>query len=215
MPSLRRGTARQRASRSLSKVPVRAGLPTDAVAPGMKTMIVRPTDVLPRGLPQPGEQLGHYRIIGLLGQGGMGAVYRPRTPGKWTAGGAQGVEPDARFARARASGFSARGGWRRPSIIRTAFTFSGRKKLAEHPPSRWNSSPAARWKTGVREKGPLPVSEAVDGVLQIIAGLEAAQRIGILHRDVKPSNCFRKWTARSRLATSAFPFPPASARNRP
>jgi uncharacterized RDD family membrane protein YckC len=43
----------------------------------------------------------------------------------------------------------------------------------------------------VRERGPLPVAEAVDSVLQIIAGLEAAQRIGILHRDIKPSNCFR------------------------
>jgi uncharacterized RDD family membrane protein YckC len=43
----------------------------------------------------------------------------------------------------------------------------------------------------VRERGPLPVAEAVDCVLQIIAGLEAAQRIGILHRDIKPSNCFR------------------------
>jgi uncharacterized RDD family membrane protein YckC len=42
----------------------------------------------------------------------------------------------------------------------------------------------------VRAKGPLPIGEAVDCVLQIIEGLEAAQRIGILHRDVKPSNCF-------------------------
>ena len=42
----------------------------------------------------------------------------------------------------------------------------------------------------MRARGPLPVGEAVDCVLQIIEGLEAAQRIGILHRDVKPSNCY-------------------------
>ena len=38
--------------------------------------------------------------------------------------------------------------------------------------------------------GPLPPAEAVDAVLQIIAGLEAAQQAGVLHRDIKPSNCF-------------------------
>jgi uncharacterized RDD family membrane protein YckC len=42
----------------------------------------------------------------------------------------------------------------------------------------------------VRTGGPMRSAEAVDAVLQIIAGLEVAQRIGILHRDVKPSNCF-------------------------
>ena len=42
----------------------------------------------------------------------------------------------------------------------------------------------------VRARGPLPVGEAVDCVLQIVEGLEAAQRVGILHRDVKPSNCY-------------------------
>jgi serine/threonine protein kinase len=42
----------------------------------------------------------------------------------------------------------------------------------------------------VRANGPMSPAGAVDAVLQIIAGLEAAQRTGILHRDVKPSNCF-------------------------
>jgi hypothetical protein len=42
----------------------------------------------------------------------------------------------------------------------------------------------------VAASGPLAVSEAVDSILQVIAGLEAAQQAGILHRDVKPSNCF-------------------------
>ena len=42
----------------------------------------------------------------------------------------------------------------------------------------------------VRSEGRLSISTAVDSILQIIAGLEAAQSIGILHRDIKPSNCF-------------------------
>ncbi len=42
----------------------------------------------------------------------------------------------------------------------------------------------------VRQKGPMPVPEAVDAILQIIEGLDAAQAVGVLHRDVKPSNCF-------------------------
>jgi hypothetical protein len=36
----------------------------------------------------------------------------------------------------------------------------------------------------------MPPSAAVSAVLDIIGGLDAAQAAGILHRDVKPSNCF-------------------------
>jgi serine/threonine protein kinase len=42
----------------------------------------------------------------------------------------------------------------------------------------------------VKAQGPLPPAEAVDAALQLVSGLEAAAEIGILHRDVKPSNCF-------------------------
>src|SRR5438067_3057910 len=42
----------------------------------------------------------------------------------------------------------------------------------------------------VRQRGPLPPEEAVTRILDVIDGLREAHRLGLVHRDVKPSNCF-------------------------
>jgi hypothetical protein len=42
----------------------------------------------------------------------------------------------------------------------------------------------------LEKRGPFPVKSAVDAILDVISGLEAAFTSGVLHRDVKPSNCF-------------------------
>jgi uncharacterized RDD family membrane protein YckC len=42
----------------------------------------------------------------------------------------------------------------------------------------------------VKERGPLPVAEAIEDIIQVIDGLDAALNAGVLHRDVKPANCF-------------------------
>jgi len=40
----------------------------------------------------------------------------------------------------------------------------------------------------VRDQGPLPVTDAVDYILQAAAGLDYAHRQGVVHRDIKPAN---------------------------
>src|SRR5438309_6621143 len=42
----------------------------------------------------------------------------------------------------------------------------------------------------VARTGPLPVAEAVARTLDVVEGLQEAHRHGLIHRDVKPSNCF-------------------------
>jgi hypothetical protein len=42
----------------------------------------------------------------------------------------------------------------------------------------------------VQEHGPLGIRDAVARTLDVIEGLQEAHRVGVVHRDVKPSNCF-------------------------
>ena len=142
-----------------------------------------------RGLPQMGEQLGHYSIIRLLGAGGMGAVYE-----------AQDLESGRRIAlkvlshtldspEARERFF--REGRLAASINHpnSVYIF-GTEEIGGTPVISMELVPGGTLQDRVRARGPLPVGEAVDAVLQLIEGLEAAQRLGILHRDIKPSNCY-------------------------
>ena len=48
----------------------------------------------------------------------------------------------------------------------------------------------ARPRGDVRERGPLPVADAVDYVLQACEALAEAHALGIVHRDLKPANLF-------------------------
>ena len=48
-------------------------------------------------------------------------------------------------------------------------------------------------------QGPFSTAAAIDAILDVIVGLDAAAATGILHRDVKPANCFVDEQGRVRI----------------
>ncbi|MFT7641960.1 MAG: putative RDD family membrane protein YckC, partial [Pirellulaceae bacterium] len=143
----------------------------------------------PNSLPPLPTRLGDYQIQRLLGKGGMGVVYE-----------AEHLETGRRMAlKLLAQGFDS-------SQRRTRFIREGRLAAAvNHPHSVYvygteeiNGVPAIAMelvdggtlRDRVKESGPMPIGEVIDAILQVISGLEAAQEVGVLHRDVKPANCF-------------------------
>ncbi len=121
---------------------------------------------------QPGDKLGPYEILALIGEGGMGEVWKAR---------------DTRLDRVVA-------------IKRLRCQYSVRfeqeaRAIAalNHPHicQIYDVGPdylVLEYVEGRPIQGPLPLDEAVRLASQIAAALEAAHSKGILHRDLKPAN---------------------------
>ena len=136
-----------------------------------------------------GQVWGPYRIIRLLGRGGMGEVYEAeqletgrRLALKVLRDTLRGDEDRARFLREGQLAASI-------SHAHTVYIF-GSEEVGGAPAITMELLPGGTLKDRVSAEGPMPPSAAVSAVLDIIGGLDAAQAAGILHRDIKPSNCF-------------------------
>ncbi|HVS01723.1 MAG TPA: protein kinase [Thermoanaerobaculia bacterium] len=136
-----------------------------------------------------GTVLGRYEILGQLGAGGMGEVYRARDPslGREVAlkvvSGAGHADPDLveRFEReARAVAALAH-----PNIV-TVFDV-GSAGGAPYLVCELLDGTTLRRRL---QRGPLPVAEAVAWASQLLRGVGAAHALRIVHRDVKPENLF-------------------------
>ena len=139
-----------------------------------------------------GELLaGKYRIVRLIGEGGMGQVYEAEhaTVGRRFAVKflrphlATNEEALARFRReARAAG--ALDSEHIATVTDFDVAADGSPFLVmEYLEGRSLGQLLA-------EEGPLPVPRAAGALLQVCRGLETAHAAGILHRDLKPDNLF-------------------------
>ena len=167
---------------------LRAGLETQPEAVGGETVVVLHPPASPV-FPQPGESFGHYQIVRLLGEGGMGAVFEAEDleSSRRVALKVLGHRLDSPEARSR---FFREGRLAASVNHPNSVYVYGTEEIAGVPVIAMELVGGGTLQGRVSRHGPLPVAEAVDSGFQIIAGLEAAQRLGVLHRDIKPSNCF-------------------------
>ena len=135
-----------------------------------------------------GETFGTYRIERLLGRGGMGEVYEAedesgrRLALKVLTHGLDDPSDRARFLREGRLAASI-------NHPHTVYVY-GTEEIEGIPVITMELAAGGTLKDKVQGFGPLSSTEAVDTVLQLIDGLEAAAAQGVLHRDMKPSNCF-------------------------
>ena len=134
------------------------------------------------------ETFGPYRLVSLLGRGGMGEVWRAvdtrkdrevavKVLGAWLGG-------DEDFARRfrREAALAAR--LHTPHVVPVHDYGEVDGRLFIDMPL----IPGPDLTTVLAREGPLSGERATDLVAQTADALDAAHRIGLIHRDVKPSN---------------------------
>lgn len=136
-----------------------------------------------------GARLGPYRVLGPLGAGGMGEVYRALDErlGREVAVKVlpPGFETDQDRLRRFAREARAAGALNHPNILVV-------HDLGEHAGAPFLVTELLLGET-LRERlraGPLPPRKAVETAAQIADGLAAAHERRIVHRDLKPENLF-------------------------
>ncbi|HVO13202.1 MAG TPA: serine/threonine-protein kinase [Vicinamibacteria bacterium] len=136
-----------------------------------------------------GTRLGPYEVIGLIGAGGMGEVYRARDTRLGRDVAVKVIPEELATDPDRLARFE--------QEARLAGSLSHPNVLTLHDVGMRGGAPylvtellEGRSLRDVLERGPLPVRRAVEHAQQIARGLAAAHAKGIVHRDLKPANIF-------------------------
>jgi serine/threonine-protein kinase len=135
-----------------------------------------------------GDKIGPFQIVGLLGKGGMGEVYRARDP-RLERDVAIKVLPTAVSSnRERLTRFEREAkmlaALNHPNIA-TIYGLEAMSGGAQAIVMELIEGPTLEDRL---KAGPLPLEEALTIAEQVIAAVEAAHEKGVVHRDLKPAN---------------------------
>lgn len=134
------------------------------------------------------ESIGHYKVIEILGSGGMGTVYLAENPHLDRKVAVKVVKASRSLHQSSLDRFSremkAVGKLRHPNIVQALDggviddqPYLVMEYLEGNDLSRY-----------VKEHGPLSLKQACDIIREVANALDYAHRLGYIHRDIKPSN---------------------------
>ncbi len=136
---------------------------------------------------QIGSTVGDYQIVGILGAGGMGKVYKVRNAISDRVEAMKVLLPDLAAQAELADRFLRE--------IKTQASLEHPNIASLHTALRVDNQllMLMEFVEGVTleqrlKEGPLPVGQAVDYISQALSALDYAHQHGVIHRDIKPAN---------------------------
>jgi tetratricopeptide (TPR) repeat protein/predicted Ser/Thr protein kinase len=171
--------------KTVGAVPERSGMET--------TTMLRGT---PAPLMERGTVLGRYEIVGILGQGGMGAVYKAKDRELDRLVALKVIQPELVSSSAILKRF------KQELILARQITHKNVVRIFDFGDADGLKFITMEYldggdlKSHIIERGKIPPAEAVDIVRQICNALEAAHSAGVVHRDLKPQNIMIESTGR-------------------
>jgi eukaryotic-like serine/threonine-protein kinase len=190
-----------------SDSPTLVNLPTDAsssdsptlvdtTAPGLRTATVRRTPPMQPML-EPGTVLGgRYEILQILGEGGMGAVYKAKDLELNRMVALKVIRSDLAGNQAIIDRF------KQELLLAHKVTHKNVIRIYDLGEAAGMKFITMEFIDGedlrslIRERKKLPREEAVEIIQQVCRALEAAHSVGIIHRDLKPQNIMRDHSGR-------------------